>query len=525
MKNNKKANKIQLNKEEKVALLEQEVVLLKAKVSWYEEQLKINNQKRFGISSEKTNPDQLSFFNEAELDSNIKEKEPEIEEITYKRKKKDKKTFEENYGNLAVERIEYDISEEEKICPECNNELHQMAIEITRTIKIILAEAVIVENVKKIYSCRHCEANNISTPIIKAKAPNPVIKGSHASPSIIAYAMDKKYTSAMPLYRQEKEFSNFGINISRQTLSNWIIRSSNDWLTPIYNRLHEYLVKEKYLHANETTLQVLKEDGRKATNKSYMWLYTTTKYGKPIVLYDYRTTRANKHPKKFLEEFKGYLQTDAYAGYNNIPDVTIAGCFAHARRYFKESLTAVPDETSLTHLSATKGLGFCNALFKVERKIKDLSPEDRYGKRLEESKPIIDEFSDWLKITKRQALPKSSFGKAIGYTLNQWTKLKMFLEDGHIEIDNNRAERAIRPFVIGRKNFLFSNTPKGATASATIYSIVETAKANNLNPYYYLKHLFEQMPNIDISDQEEIDKLLPWSESIPNKCKIPNANK
>jgi len=524
MKNTKNSTKGQLNEQEKVALLEQEVALLKVKVNWYEEQIRLSNQKRFGASSEKTNSDQLTFFNEAEKEFSSRVKEPTVEEITYKRKKRKKKTYDESYGHLPTETIVYDLSDEDKKCSECNNDLHEMSKEIHKEIKIIPAKAYIVEHVKKVYSCRHCESNNILVPIKKAEGKNPVLKGSLASPSIIAYVMDKKYTSAMPLYRQEKEFKNFGINLSRQTLSNWVIKASNQWLSPLYERFHELLVQRKYLHADETTLQVLKEDGRSAQQKSYMWLYTTSKdTGPSICLYDYQTTRARKHPQRFLQDFKGYLQTDGYSAYDKLENISVVGCFAHVRRYFTDALKAVPDKSSITHLSATKGLNFCNELFRIEKTLKDLEPNQRYERRLEESQKVLDVFYQWLIETQNKALPKSSFGKAINYTLNQWNRVSKFMEDGHLSIDNNRAERAIRPFVIGRKNFLFSNTPKGANASATIYSIIETAKANNLSPYHYLNHLFETFPNIDLDHKESIDALLPWAKNLSKECYL-NTN-
>jgi transposase len=519
MKNNQKVIKVQLNKHDRLALLEQENALLKAKVNWYEEQVRLHNQKRFGASSEKTDPNQLDFFNEAEKEYSPKAKEPTEEEITYKRKKRKKKSYDESYGHLPTETIVYDLSDDEKKCLECDHDLHEMTKEIRKEIKIIPAQAYIVEHVKKVYSCRHCESTGIFVPIKKAEGKNPILKGSLASPSIVAYVMDKKYTSAMPLYRQEKEFKNFGVNLSRQTLSNWIIKSSDQWLSPIYKRLHELLTERKYLHADETTLQVLKEDGRSAHQNSYMWLYATSEgTGPPIYLYDYQTTRASKHPKKFLQNFEGYLQTDGYSGYSDSKNISVLGCFAHARRKFVDALKAVPDEASITHLSAKKGLNFCNQLYSIEKKLVDLTPKERYEVRNEESKKILDNFHKWLQEAKSQALPKSSFGTAIGYSLKQWFKLIKFIEDGNLSIDNNKAERAIRPFVVGRKNFLFSNTPKGATASARIYSIIETAKGNNVSPYYYLKYLFETLPNIDLDDQDSLDQLLPWSKNLPKEC-------
>lgn len=520
----------QLNKEEEIEnlqnqnkLLIQQIEELTAKLNWYEEQFRLNQQRRFGKSSEKTDPDQLSIFNEAEKESRDERCEPTIEEITYKRRKKkgpNKKSFED----LPVETIEYSLSEGERICPTCNSHLHEMSKEIRRELKVIPAQVVVVEHVRNIYACRNCEKENISTPIITAKMPNPVLKGSFVSPSLMAYTMHRKYSEAVPLYRQEQQFKNFGIDLSRQNLANWVIHGANTWLKHLYDRMHDYLLKEPILHADESVFQVLDEDGKKPTSKSYMWLYATGMYSNPIFLYEYQPSRAKKHPKEFLKGFNGFLQTDGYPGYNAVEDVTLVGCFAHAKRGFTDTLKALPKDATTSRTNAEEGLGFCDKLFKLEKEYRKekLSPEETYKKRLEKTKPILQDFLSWLKTKEKQVLPKTSLGKAINYCLNQWDKLTAFMLDGRLEISNNRAERAIKPFVIGRKNFLFSKSPKGAQASAITYSIIETAKANNLNPFYYLTYLFEKLPNIDLENINELDQLLPWSDSIPENCKVPN---
>jgi len=336
--------------------------------------------------------------------------------------------------------------------------------------------------------------------------------------------MDQKYTNSMPLYRQEQQLSRLGIELSRQTMANWVLNVADPWLKIIYDRLHEKLLERDILHADETTLQVLKEPGRSAETKSYMWLYRTGRDGPPIVLYEYQTTRASKHPDRFLSGFKGYLQTDGYSAYGKLTDITLVGCWAHARRKLIEALKALPAAQKDKPVAASVGLEYCNRLFAIERQLKYVSDKERYEKRLEKSKPLLDEFYIWLKKQKQQTLPKSAFGQAITYCLNQWDSLNSFLLDGRLEIDNNRAERSIKPFVIGRKNWLFTNTPRGARGSAIIYSIIETAKENNLKPYNYLVYLFEQLPNIDTGDQAAIDRLLPWSNTLPEECRMPQEN-
>ncbi len=378
----------------------------------------------------------------------------------------------------------------------------------------IPAQVNVIEYIQHIYACRHCEHNDIHTPIIKSPMPNPVIPKSLVSPSALAYIMNKKYVEGMPLYRHEQQFERQGIPLSRQTLANWVLIGANEWLSKIYERMHEELLKRKYLHADETTLQVLHESGRAAETKSYLWLYRSGRDGPPIVLYEYQETRSKEHPRNFLTGFKGYLHVDGYSGYNDVSDVTLVGCFAHARRKFDEALKALPTSKRDTPVTAKQGLEYCNRLFKIERSLKDASPKKRYDERQKQSRPVLDTFFVWLHEQSAQVLPKSALGTAITYCLNQWSKLVAFLEDGNLEIDNNRSERSIKPFVIGRKNWLFSNTPRGAKASAVTYSIVETAKENGLNPFLYLQYLFEQLPNIDLADPEVLDKLLPWTVTL-----------
>ena len=507
--------------QQKTAKLEQQNAELSAKLKWYEEQYRLAKQKRFGASSEKTHPDQLTMdiFNEAEAEADLALPEPTVETITYKRKKKIG-AREAKLDALPVETIEYRLSEEEQICPCCAGKLHGMSTEVRRELKIIPAEVKVVEHVRHVYACRRCEQEAIRTPIVTAPMPVPVVPGSLVSPSILAYIMSQKYADSLPLYRQEQQFLRLGVELSRQTMANWLITGSERWLTPLYDYMHTELLKRDIAHADETTLQVLKEPGRAAQTKSYLWLYRTGRIGPDIILYDYQPGRGGEHPEAFLAGFKGYLQTDGYSGYNKVKGITQLGCWSHARRYYHEALQAVP-AAGRPQTAAAEGLAFCNALFAVERKWKDATPEERYNARLAESKPILDTFSAWLEAQQLRVLPQGLLGKAITYSLNQWEKLNVFLQDGRLEIDNNRSERSIKPVVIGRKNFLFSNTPRGAKASAMIYSIVETAKANSLKPQAYLQYLFEQLPQFsDPTDPEVLSKLVPWSKSLPLICRL-----
>jgi len=437
MKDNSSEIIVQLN--DKILVQKQQIAELDAKLKWYEEQFRLSRQKQFGSSSEKTDPEQINLFNEVEDITDPKLEEPALETITYQRKKKQVGQRAELLKDLPVEVIEYRLEEHEQVCPCCHGDLHEMSTQIRQEIKVIPAQVVVVNHVQYIYACRQCEKENITTPIIKAEMPRPILPGSLASPSMLAYIMDQKYTNSLPLYRQEQQFSRLGIDLSRQTMANWLLAVAVSWLKIICDRMHEQLIKRDNLHADETTLQVLREPGRNAESKSYMWLYRSGRDGPQIVLYDYQTTRASKHPDKFLSGFKGYLQTDGYSGYGKLTGVTLVGCWAHARRKFTESLKALPAELKDKPVAASVGLKYCNKLFAIERQLKDMSNEERYEKRLELSKPLLDEFYTWLKRQRQLTIPKSTFGLAITYCLNQWDKLNNFLLDGRLEIDNNRA--------------------------------------------------------------------------------------
>jgi transposase len=399
-----------------------------------------------------------------------------------------------------------------------------MSTQVRRELKVIPAQVVVVEHVQHVYSCRICEKEGIATTIRTAPMPSPAFPGSLASPSAVAHVMDQKYTNAMPLYRQEQQFARLGVDLSRQTLANWVVRGSG-WLELLYEPLHRQLLSRRILQADETTLQVLRESDRDPETDSYMWLYRTGRDGPPIVLYEYQATRAAKHAIRFLAGYTGWLQTDGYSGYGVIPRIRQAGCWAHARRYFTKALEVLPEPLQDKPSAAREGIAVCNRLFAIERDLAGKSRNERLATRQELCPPILDAFHDWLRKTRPGVPPKSALGKAVVYCLNQWVPLTAFLLDGDLEIDNNRAERSIKPFVIGRKNWLFSNTPRGARASAIVYSIVETAKENGLKPFEYLTFLFERLPNVDCMDPTAMEALLPWSTSIPDYCRMKKTAK
>lgn len=508
--------------EQEYTKLQQLVAELTARLKWYEEQFRLARHRQFGAASERTPPEQmhLGLFNEPEVEADPKQAEPDLETITYQRRKP-RRQREAVLEDLPVETVEYHLPAQEQVCPSCHEPLHVMSTEVRRELKVIPAQVKVVQHVRHVYSCRRCEREGTETPVLTAPMPKPALPGSLASPSLLALVMTQKYVDALPLYRQEQQFDRLGISLSRQTLANWMIQASTRWLEPLYQRLHTHLLAQPVLHSDETTLQVLREEGRAAETPSYLWLYRTGRVGPSIVLYDYQRTRGGEHPKKFLTGFRGYLHVDGYPGYHKVEGVTLVGCWAHARRKFAEALKALPDTKQKAAVTAREGLEFCNRLFTIERDIRDAPDEERVRVRSERSRPVVDAFLAWLKAQSPRVLPKSALGQAIAYCLAQWDKLVVFLQDGRLELDNNRSERSIKPFVIGRKNWLFSNTPRGAKASATIYSIIETARENGLNPLAYLTWLFEELPQLpDMGDPEALDRFLPWSPSVPAACRM-----
>jgi len=497
-------------------------------VEWFLSQMRLSKHKQYGASSEKIDSNQLtlfSVFNEVETTADLSRPEPEITEVKAHYRKRTRLTTDKLPEDLPVEIIEHELPEKDKNCPECGNELHAMGKETREEIKIIPAKAVIIRHVRYVYACRNCETTSDHVPIVKADMPEPVIKGGFASPETVAHIAVQKFMMASPLYRQEQEWKQNGILLSRQTMANWLIKSSNDWLEPLYEKLRQKLLEHSVLHVDETTVQVLKEPGKAAQSKSYMWLYRTSGEAKnQIILYDYQPDRRYIRPREFLEGFKGFIHTDGYEGYHKLPDdIIVVGCLAHLRRKFFDGLKILPDEKKKDSM-LLKGVEYCDRLFSYEREFASLTPEERFNKRQQFSKPLFDEFYHWIEGL--SAMPSSMLGKAVYYARTQKKYIERYLTDGRLEISNNRAERSIKPFVTGRKNWLFSNTPAGARSSAVYYSIIVTAIENGLNPFEYLTWILIQMPNLGRPGYAaSVEELLPGSPTLPEKLFIPNTKK
>jgi transposase len=295
--------------------------------------------------------------------------EPIAEEILSNRKAKKTKS-KKTYDDLPVEEVYYSLTKDKQTCPTCEHNLHEMKTEVRKELKIIPAQVKVVHHIRQVYACRNCDEHGTSGTIITASMPKPVLEGSMVSPSLLGFIMEKKYNQALPLYRQEQSFINFGIDISRQNMANWIIHGANAWLSLLFKRLHVLLKEEAVIHADESPLNVLDE---KKNKQNYMWLYASSKAAKHrIYLYDYQASRASKHPKRFLEGFEGYLQSDGYSGYNAVDSVTQVGCFAHARRKYTDALKALPKEADVSRLKTSEGLAYCNHIYTLEKTLKNL---------------------------------------------------------------------------------------------------------------------------------------------------------
>jgi len=499
------------------------ILQLEAEIKLLREQVLLARHKQFAPKSEQINTNQLTLseegdvFNEIEAESNSLLPEPELEEIIYKRKKQKGKR-EQDLSAFPVERVIIELPENEQICTPCGSALIPVGeIVVRRELTVTPPVYKVTEYVQVTYGCENkCDK---SEPI-KSSVPAPLIPNSGiASPSLVAQIANNKFTQALPIHRQESELKRNGINLSRQTMANWLMYVYEHYLQHFMAFLMAYIIAQEVLHADETTTQVLLEPERKAQTKSYMFVVRTAgSCANQAALFEYSPTRSAVTPKRIFADYNGYLHTDGYQVYRGIEGVIVVGCFAHVRRYYFEALKSLSQENQKSSY-ANKGLQYCDAMFKIERDFreKELSFDERKIQRDLYLKPLAEEFFTWAETQLAKCSEvKSALQKALFYTVNQKSYLMNVFLDGRLELSNNLVENAIRPFAVGRKNWLFCTSEKGAKASAAFYSIIETAKANNLKPYEYLKFLFEQMPNTPI---EQYDSLLPWSQNVPDSCK------
>ena len=463
-------------------------------------------QRLFGRKSEQSaDPDspQLDIFNEPET---LAEATPEApadeveEEVVAPTKRRGKRK--PLPAELPRVEVVHELPEHELTC-ECGCRKQVIGEETSEQLEIIPMQIRVIKHIRKTYACKGCE-----TAPVTADKPAQLIEKSMASPSVLAMLLSTKYVDGTPLYRFEKILNRHGIDIPRQTLARWVIQCGAQ-LQPLLNLMRDKLLDYPVLHCDETRVQVLKEPGRDPSSQSWMWVQTGGPPDRPVILFDYETSRAQDVPLRLLAGYRGYLMTDDYAGYNAVAAQAGVGglaCWAHARRKFIEAQKVQPKGKTGR---ADVVLNLINKLYGIERDLKEASAEQRHQGRQQHSLPILAQLHSWLAKTQPQVTAQNALGKAVNYLASNWSRLERYVEAGHLPIDNNRAENAIRPFVIGRKNWLFSDTPKGATASAQIYSLIETAKANGQEPYAYLRHILERLPQVN--SVEGYETLLPWN--------------
>ena len=518
----KKDTEIQLLKDK-----QKELEFMNAMLS---DRLALARRKQFGSSSEKyaEGYEQMDLFNEAEASADLEAEEPTFEEVhpsSYKRKKRTGKKEEDLSDFEVTETIEYKLAGEDRYCPECGKKYKIVTKETVKRLKFVPAKFEVVEEVTYVYSCPEC--GFMKRP---EKTPPLVSGGSIATPSLVAGIMNAKYVNGMLLARQEREFARYNLNLSTKTMANWIIGCANRYLKPLYDRMKEEFLKSRYIHCDETRIQVIGEPDQKGTTQNWMWVYLTDEYSESprMALFDYERTRAGYHPVKFLDgRFHGYLTCDGYQAYHGLDDsITVTGCFTHARRRFDAALTALKKDFTREQLKETvayNAMTRIGILYKVEELIRNKTPEERYEERQKQSRPVVDALFEWLHSMEDSVDRSSLIGDAILYTLNQEPYLRRYLDDGHLSIDNNSAERAIKNFAVGRRNWLFAKSIRGADASAVVYSITETALLNGLKPYVYLTYVLDQIRQMGpFPKPDELERLLPWSDDLPEEFRTKN---
>ena len=494
------------------------------------EQMVLFQKNRFGRSSEKMADSEqirfmevdgtIVFFNEAEAVCDLDAPEPDDLELKAPKKKKQPGKKAADIAGLTVKRIDHYLKEEELTAEFGENGWKQLPDAISRCYQFIPVSVVIEEHHIGVYSSK------LDEHMIKAPHPRNLLHGSLVSPSLAAAVINGKYVNAVPLYRLEKEFERYGLAITRQNMANWMIRLGEEYLGTMYDYLHKLLYDYHVIQADETPVLVNK-DGRPAGSQSYMWVYRSgfMYRDRQIILYEYQKTRNASHPREFLRDYTGICVTDGYQVYHTLEkereNLKIAGCWVHCRRRFNDALEVIPKahrKESILHLIMKQ----IQAIYREEGKLSDFSTEDRLMQRQLVVKPLVDAFFAYLKQNEPKIPKNGKIREAFTYALNQESYLKVFLEDGDVPIDNNASERAIRGFCIGKKNWEMIDTVNGANSSAIIYSIAETAKANNLKPFDYFEYLLTEIPkHVDDKNTDFLAELLPWSDMLPENIRKP----
>ena len=506
------------------AQMQQTQLQLQQQIHTLTEKIALMNARHFGRSTEKlsTLPGQMNIFNEAEVAAEEAIAEPAVEQVVICRKKQKGKR-KEDLSRLPKRIEKHELTKEQLKEIFGENGWKRLPDEVYSRVEYQPAVREVVEHHVAVYAAKKTDVDTI----VRADRPVDLLRNSIATPSLVAAIMNAKYTNAIPLYRIAQDFEQNDMILSRATMANWVIRCAERYLSLVYDRLRIELCKRHVLQADETTCQVTK-DGRSSDTKSYMFVYRTSEHcpERPVILYQYAMTRSRSNVQRFLKGFSGILESDAFSGYKALdkekPEIQAAFCWAHARRDYADALKALKDEDKeyASETVAHKALVQIAAIYKAEAALKDKSAADRYLGRQKDVKPLVEAYFAWVREQEPETIVSTHTREGLKYSLNQEKYLKVFLDNGEVPIDNSATERAIRPFTIGRANWHLIDTIHGAQASAIIYSLVETAKANGLKIYEYLKHLLTEIPkHMDETSLTFLDDLLPWSEQLPDECR------
>lgn len=490
-------------------------------------------KKLFGPSTEasKQIEGQLSLFEDVQkLAQELGLEQKKITVKPYIRTPRKSGVRAEMLAGLPREVEEYIIPEDE-VCSKCGSRLKVVGKKVIRTeVEFEPAKLKVKQIVQQVAKCTVCGTDGADNPYChfqKAAVPVPPLAHSFSTPSLIAQVMYQKFMMGIPLARQERDWYQLGLVLSRSDMANWVIRCSQEWLEPLYWRIHERLVQCGVLHMDETRIQCNKEKDRKASSESFIWVIRSAACEEVQGAFFYYTqTRNGDTAKNLLQDFYGYLVTDGYGGYEKVEHITRSLCWAHVRRYYIESIPLDSQGKEIRGSKGAEGREYINLLFRIEQEIKDLSPEEKKQKRQEASRPILDAFWSWVEETAMLATTNEKLTQALTYSKNQKEYLETFMEDGRLPISNNLCEANIKPFATARRAWLFADTPKGAKANAVLYTLVESARANSLDVFEYLKHLLTELPNSCYLEHPKIlNRYLPWSEELPEKCRLENKHK
>ena len=489
-------------------------------------------KKLFGPSTEVTQTDgQLSLFESVqELAERLNLSKEKITVKPYTRTARKPGVRKEMLAGFPQEVEKYVLPAEEK-CSVCGGEMKVTGKKVVRTeVEFQPAKLIVKQIIQQVTKCVNCgteDSPNEKCHFQKAAVPVPPLAYSISTPSLIAQVMYQKFALGLPLSRQEKDWYRLGLVLSRSNMANWVIRCSEEWFKPVYWRIYEKLLECDLIHMDETRIRCNKEEGKLPSSESFMWVMrSAASEDIQAAFFFYSRSRGGENARKLLKDFNGYLITDAYAGYDTVPDIKRALCWSHARRYLIESIPLDSKGKEIPGSKDAEGREYINLLFKVEGEIKNLPYEEKKQKRQDASKPILDAFWTWVEKTSAMYTTNEKLTQALGYCQNQRKYLETFLEDGRIPLSNNYCEANIKPFATARRAWLFADTPKGAFANGVLYTLVESAKANDLDVYEYLKHLLTERPNNHhLEKPSVIDRLLPWSKELPEQCRMKRNRK